>query len=182
MALLNQLIQYLLIGFGIFVFVTSFASFKSEKSNEMIDNLTESAAIVVRLAAIGYLLIWLVYLYENFQSEEEYRSTMNRATGPYWFGYWIYPVCCGVFPQLLWVSKVRRTTAMRFAIASLLLFALGISRFVILVTSFHRDYVPARWTTTTDFFFVYDWFVGAAIFSVALALTYFAKFKLMKYV
>src|SRR5687768_5797662 len=101
MTFLNELIQSLFIGFGIFVFATSFIPLKIEKENALI-NLTDSASIVISLAGIGYLLIWLIDLYTRFQSENEYYSLLTRLTGPYWYGYWIDPICFGLFPQLLW--------------------------------------------------------------------------------
>ena len=180
MVFFNELILSLLIGFGVFVFSTSFIHFKNEKGKEWISNLTDSASIITSLAAIGYLLIWLTDLYTSFKSEEEYSSLLTRLTGPYWFGYWIYPICNGLFPQLLWLKKIRKVKAMRIVTAFLLLFALYIEKLVIFITSLHRDYVPSSWTMLPGYFIIYDWFVNLLIFSLALGFAHLVKLKFVR--
>jgi hypothetical protein len=180
MIFLNELIQSLFIGFGIFVFATSFINVKTDKGNALITNLTDSASIIISWAAIGYLLIWVIGLYTIFQSEDEYYSLRTRLTGPYWFGYWIYPACFGLFPQLLWWKKIREVKAIRIVTAFLFLFALYIEKIVILITSFHRDYIPSGWTMLPGYFVIYDWFASIIIFSLVVGAAHFMKLKFKK--
>jgi hypothetical protein len=177
MVIINEVIQSLFVGFGIFILATSFLHFKKQERNELIASLTDSAIIMIRLATIAYLAIWLADLYKRYQSEEYYLM-MSRLTGPYWFGYWIYPLCYGVFPQLLWIKPVKRIKAIRVITAFLFLFVLYIEKIVILVTLLHRDYVPSSWTMLPPYYVLYDWFVNLIIFGFVLSLTHFVRLKL----
>jgi hypothetical protein len=87
-----------------------------------------------------------------------------------------------MFPQLLWVKKIRKTKAMRILTAFLLLFALYIEKNIISITSLHRDYVPSGWTIIPDYFIIYDWIVSVIIFSVILGFAHLMRLKRVKYV
>jgi molybdopterin-containing oxidoreductase family membrane subunit len=70
---------------------------------------------------------------------------MNRALGPFSWAYWTM-VSCNVFiPQLLWFRRVRASLAAVFAIAILVNVGMWFERFVIIVTSLHRDFLPSSW-------------------------------------
>lgn len=70
---------------------------------------------------------------------------MNRATGPYAWAYWTM-VCCNVLvPQFFWSQRVRRTPWMIFSLCILVNVGMWFERFVIIVTSLHRDFLPSSW-------------------------------------
>src|SRR5688572_2853849 len=131
MTIINEVIVSLFVGFGVFILATSFVRFRNEKQNKLIAGLTDSAIIIIRLATIFYLAIWSADLYASFQSGQDHDSITNRLTGPYWFGYWIYPICYGLIPQVLWVNALKKMKGVRVIAAFLLLFALYIERIVI---------------------------------------------------
>jgi len=66
-------------------------------------------------------------------------------TGPYAFQYWALLTCNAIIPQLLWSSKVRRNTVSLFLIAIVVNIGMWLERYVIVVTSLHRDYLPSSW-------------------------------------
>ncbi|HWR35897.1 MAG TPA: NrfD/PsrC family molybdoenzyme membrane anchor subunit [Clostridia bacterium] len=72
---------------------------------------------------------------------------VNRALGPYAWAYWTMVTCNVVVPQVLWFSRVRRTVAAIFLISLLVNVGMWFERFVIIVTSLHRDFLPANWST-----------------------------------
>lgn len=80
---------------------------------------------------------------------------INRAMGPYAWAYWIMVSCNVVFPQLFWFKKIRRSIPAMFVIALLVNVGMWFERFVIIVTSLHRDFLPSSWgmyiPTLTDF-------------------------------
>lgn len=174
MALLSELIDELFVGFGIFILATSFVSFNDGKRNELIINLTDSSIIIIRFAAIGYLIIWLTY----YQSEGGYYSIMNRLTGPYWLAYCIYPICYGILPQLLWMERIRSVKTVRIIISCLFLFVIYIEKLIIVVTSLHRDYVPSSWAMFPSYFILYDWFMDLLVFTLVLTCIHFVKVKM----
>ena len=72
---------------------------------------------------------------------------INRALGPMSWAYWIM-VSCNVFiPQLLWFRQVRHNLAIVFVIVILINVGMWFERFVIIVTSLHRDFLPSSWAS-----------------------------------
>ncbi len=71
----------------------------------------------------------------------------NRALGPMSWAYWTM-VSCNVFvPQLLWFKFVRRCLPLVFVIAILVNVGMWFERFVIIVSSLHRDFLPSSWSS-----------------------------------
>lgn len=69
----------------------------------------------------------------------------NRALGPYAWAYWTMVICNVVFPQLFWFKKIRRSIPAMFVIGVLVNVGMWFERFVIVVTSLSRDYLPSSW-------------------------------------
>jgi Ni/Fe-hydrogenase subunit HybB-like protein len=70
---------------------------------------------------------------------------INRAFGPYAWAYWIMFSCNVFFPQLFWFKKIRRSIPITFVLVLLVNVGMWFERYVIIVTSLHRDYLPSSW-------------------------------------
>ena len=70
---------------------------------------------------------------------------MNRAFGPYWWSYWAMITCNVITPHLFWFKKVRQNMVIVFIISIFVNIGMWFERFVIIVTSLHRDYLPSSW-------------------------------------
>jgi molybdopterin-containing oxidoreductase family membrane subunit len=70
---------------------------------------------------------------------------LNRMTGPYAWTYWTLLACNLVTPQLLWFSKVRDSIAALFGISLVVSLGMWLERFVIIVVSLSRDFLPSSW-------------------------------------
>lgn len=70
---------------------------------------------------------------------------MNRAMGPYAWSYWIMIFCNVVAPQLFWVRKFRRSIPVMFVVSIFVNIGMWFERFVIVITSLHRDFLPSNW-------------------------------------
>jgi molybdopterin-containing oxidoreductase family membrane subunit len=70
---------------------------------------------------------------------------INRAFGPYWWAYWIMVSCNVIFPQLFWFSKIRRSIPAMLIVAILVNVGMWFERFVITVSTLHRDFLPSSW-------------------------------------
>ena len=94
-------------------------------------------------------LAYLTELFTAFYSANEYEQFVfiNRALGPLAWTYWIMVSCNVAIPQLLWFSRVRRNMVAVFAICIFINVGMWFERFVIIVTSLHRDYLPSNWTS-----------------------------------
>ncbi|MDA1014721.1 MAG: polysulfide reductase NrfD [Planctomycetota bacterium] len=69
----------------------------------------------------------------------------NRALGPMKWAYWTMVSCNVIIPQLLWFPAVRRTIPAVFVLAIVVNIGMWFERFVIIVTSLHRDFLPSSW-------------------------------------
>jgi molybdopterin-containing oxidoreductase family membrane subunit len=69
----------------------------------------------------------------------------NRAFGPYWWAYWSMVSCNVICPQLFWFKAVRQNMVIVFIISIFVNIGMWFERFVIIVTSLHRDYMPSNW-------------------------------------
>src|SRR5438552_1478526 len=69
----------------------------------------------------------------------------NRVTGPYAPVYWSLIFCNVVLPQVLWFKRVRTSAPMLFGIAIIVNVGMWLERFIIIVTSLHRDFLPSSW-------------------------------------
>jgi len=95
-------------------------------------------------------IVGLAYLTELFISwysgvEYEHFVLVNRATGPYWWAYWIMMTANVISPQLLWFKKLRTSLTFTFCLSILINIGMWFERFVIVVTSLHRDFLTSSW-------------------------------------
>src|SRR5262249_47381561 len=70
---------------------------------------------------------------------------LNRATGPYAFGFWIMILCNVLTPQLFWFKKARYSIPILFVASILVNIGMWFERFIIIVVSLHRAFLPASW-------------------------------------
>src|SRR5262249_57996882 len=90
---------------------------------------------------------YAVEIFMAFYSADRYEVFMvlNRMTGPYAPIYWLVIACNVVIPQLLWIARTRGSPAALFAIAIVINLGMWLERFMIIVTSLHRDFMPSAW-------------------------------------
>jgi Ni/Fe-hydrogenase subunit HybB-like protein len=109
---------------------------------------------------VGYGYISEVFF--GWYSANKYEGFMmlNRMTGPYAPIYWALIFCNILTPQWLWIRKVRTTPILLFAVAMVVNVGMWLERFVIVVTSLHRDFLPSSWGMYYPT--IWDWmtFVG----------------------
>jgi Ni/Fe-hydrogenase subunit HybB-like protein len=86
---------------------------------------------------------------------------INRALGPYWPAYWALLACNVVAPQVLWFKRARSHVAVLFVVACIVLVGMWLERFVIIVTSLHRDYLPSSWGMYSPTFWDWATFLGS---------------------
>jgi molybdopterin-containing oxidoreductase family membrane subunit len=75
----------------------------------------------------------------------EFFVTLNRLTGPYWWVYATLIVCNVIMPQVLWFRAVRSSPVGLFVISIIVNLGMWLERFIIVVTSLHRDFLPSSW-------------------------------------
>lgn len=86
---------------------------------------------------------------------------INRAFGPYWWAYWTM-ACCNVFvPQIFWSRSMRRNIAVMFVVSLYVNIGMWFERYVIVVTSLHRDFVPSSWKMYFPTWYDWGWTFGS---------------------
>jgi Ni/Fe-hydrogenase subunit HybB-like protein len=97
---------------------------------------------------------------------------INRATGPYAWCFYIMVLCNVLTPQFLWFKKVRATPALLFTVSILVNIGMWFERFVIIVVSLHRNFLPSAWSM----FYPTIFDIGTLVGSFGLFFTCFLLF------
>jgi molybdopterin-containing oxidoreductase family membrane subunit len=95
------------------------------------------------IVAYGYA----AEIFTAFYSGDEFEQymTVNRWTGPYAPVYWSMIVCNVAVPQLLWWRRIRHGVLALFCLSLVVNLGMWMERFLIVVTSLHRDFMPSAW-------------------------------------
>lgn len=142
-----------------------------------IDLMNTVILVAGSLVGVAYLTEWLMAA----QSHSPYETFVfqNRSTGPYAWAFWTMLVCNVGLPQLLWIKKLRRSIAFSVIIALIVSVGMWFERFVIIVTSLHRDYLPSSWTMFSPTWVDIGVFVGTLGFFFLLFLLYARTFPMI---
>ncbi len=105
---------------------------------------------MARVMLASGLVVAYGYLVEHFAAwfgAHEFEEAMfhHRMFGPYAPAYWALIVCNVAIPQLLWSKAIRNNVYALFVIAVIVNIGMWLERFVIVVTSLHRDFLPSSW-------------------------------------
>jgi molybdopterin-containing oxidoreductase family membrane subunit len=129
-------------------------------------------------------LVGTAYITELFMSwysgvEFEQYAFLNRATGPYWWAYAIMMTCNVLTPQLYWFSSIRKSFVATFILSIFVNIGMWFERFVIIVTSLHRDFLPSAWTMFSPSFIDIGIYLGTIGFFFVLFLLYARTFPVI---
>jgi molybdopterin-containing oxidoreductase family membrane subunit len=96
-------------------------------------------------------IVGVAYLTELFMAwysgvEYEQAAFQWRILGPYWWSYWAMMSCNVISPQFFWFKKLRRNVPFTFIMSIVVNIGMWFERFVIIVTSLYRDYIPGSWS------------------------------------
>jgi molybdopterin-containing oxidoreductase family membrane subunit len=108
-----------------------------------LDNMGKVLLATGLIVGYGYMM----EAFSAYYSANQYERFMilNRMFGPYAIAYWCLIACNIVTPQFLWFRKVRANAWALFAIAMVVNLGMWLERFVIVVTSLSRDFMPSAW-------------------------------------
>ncbi|RZJ64503.1 MAG: hypothetical protein EOO50_15375 [Flavobacterium sp.] len=139
---------------GFFFYTLVYFGFRFSKRKEKLREFDRCATICICIGSVLFFLFWAgTIAYYRIFEDESWRSFYDRLTGPYGFSIWVPMIMYMFLPQLLWVNKLRENYLSRFVIAFLLFFSF--EKFVIIVTSFHRDYLPSSWSMEANSYLPY---------------------------
>jgi Ni/Fe-hydrogenase subunit HybB-like protein len=110
---------------------------------------------------VGYAYAAEFFIAWYSGNEYEQYTFVNRAFGPYWWAYWIMATCNVIIPQLFWFKKLRRHIPTMFVVSIFVNIGMWFERFVITVTSLHRDFLPANWGMFNFTFYDFGVIIGS---------------------
>ena len=137
--------------------------------------------IIIMITGSLVGIAYLTELFISWYSGVEYESYafINRASGPYWWAYWCMMTCNVISPQLFWFKKIRTNLVATFALSLVVNTGMWFERFVIIVTSLHRDYLPSSWTMYSPTWIEVGIFVGTIGFFFTAFLTFARVFPVI---
>ncbi|QQL48729.1 NrfD/PsrC family molybdoenzyme membrane anchor subunit [Mucilaginibacter ginkgonis] len=135
-----------------------------------IESMNKIIILTGSIVGVAYLTEFFIAWYSGVEYEQY--AFINRSTGPYWWAYWSMMTCNVITPQLFWFRKIRLSIMASWILSIIVNIGMWFERFVIIVTSLHRDYVPSSWVM------FYPSWVDVSIFigSIGLFFTMFLIF------
>lgn len=133
-----------------------------------LQNMAKIMLATGMIVAYGYLMETFMAWYSGVNFDEY--MILNRMIGPYAWVYWILILTNILLPQALWFKRVRSSVAGLFAVAMSVNIGMWLERFIIVVTSLHRDFLPSSWGMYYPTF--WDWATLAGSIGLFLALLF----------
>src|SRR5947199_7500143 len=134
-------------GFAMVLFLTiplrKFYGLESFITMRHMHNMAKVMLATGLIVVYGYMIEAFFGWYSG--NPNEAFMIWNRMHGPYSHYYWALILCNGITPQLLWIKKVRANLLFLWLISIVVSIGMWLERFVIVVTSLHRDFLPSSW-------------------------------------
>ncbi|MBT7376879.1 MAG: polysulfide reductase NrfD, partial [Candidatus Marinimicrobia bacterium] len=135
-----------------------------------IENMTKVIIVTGGIVTLSYATEFFMAWYSGNGYEQF--VFLNRALGPFSWAYWIMVGCNLITPQFFWFKRIRRNVVIVFILSIFVNIGMWFERFVIIVTSLHRDFLPSSWSSYTP-----TWVeIGTLIGSFGLFFTLFLLF------
>jgi Ni/Fe-hydrogenase subunit HybB-like protein len=109
-----------------------------------LENMNKIIMATGTMVGYAYGMEFFIAWYSG--NDYETFTFINRAMGPYAWAYWTMVSCNVLFPQLFWFKKCRTSIPIMFVLSIIVNIGMWFERFVIIVTSLHRDYIPGSWS------------------------------------
>ena len=134
-------------GFGLvmtlMVLAREFYGLKHLVTLRVLENMNKIMLVTGTMVGYAYGMEFFIAYYGG--NPYELFTFKNRAFGPYWWAYWSMLTCNVISPQLFWFRAIRRSVPAMFVISIFVNIGMWFKRFVIIVTSLHRDFTPSAW-------------------------------------
>jgi Ni/Fe-hydrogenase subunit HybB-like protein len=108
-----------------------------------LENMNKIILVTGSIVGYAYATEFFIAWYSGNMYERY--AFLNRALGPYWWAYWTMITCNVISPQFFWFKALRRSIPVMFILSITTNIGMWFERFVIIVTSLHRDFVPSSW-------------------------------------
>jgi Ni/Fe-hydrogenase subunit HybB-like protein len=138
-----------------------------------LQNMAKVMLVTGLIVAYGYMTEMFIAWYSA--DKFEMFVPWNRIAGPYGAAYWALILCNVVIPQALWFKGVRTNVYALFVLAIIVNVGMWLERFIIVVTSLHRDFLPSSWGNYSPT--IWDWSTFLGTIGLFLTLLFlFVRF------
>ena len=127
----------------VLVFVRKIFDLQNIITIDHLEKMNKVILLTGMMVGYAYAMEFFIAWYSGVQAEQF--VFINRAFGPYAWAYWTMITCNIVASQFMWFKKVRTTPWMMLIVAAAVTVGMWFERFVIIVTSLSRDYLPSSW-------------------------------------
>jgi molybdopterin-containing oxidoreductase family membrane subunit len=133
---------------------------------------------MAKFMLVNGVIVTYSYIAEAFMSfyssntYERYQM-LNRLFGPYAWLYWLLVATNLVIPQLLWSARLRKNIKVLFLVALSVDVGMWLERFIIVVVSLSRDFLPSSWGMYIPTFWDWATFLGTIALFITLFLAFF---------
>ena len=134
-------------GFGmvltLLLIVRHVMNYQDYITTEHMEAMTKVILLTGSIVGLAYITEFVIAAYSGYEYEQY--AFANRMFGPYAWAYWTMMFCNLVAPQVFWSKWARTTPWFIFIISIIVNIGMWFERFVIIVTSLHRDFLPSSW-------------------------------------
>jgi molybdopterin-containing oxidoreductase family membrane subunit len=112
-----------------------------------LENMAKIILVTGTMVGFAYAMEFFIAWYgaNRFEYEAFANNRVNPFVAPYWWAYWTMITCNVVFPQLFWFRRMRQNPITIWIVALAVTIGMWFERFVIIVTSLHRAFLPGEW-------------------------------------
>ena len=134
-------------GFGmvltLLLIVRHVMNYQNYITSEHLEAMTKVILLTGSIVGLAYITEFVIAAYSGYEYEQY--AFANRMFGPYAWAYWTMMFCNLMAPQVFWSKWARTTPWFIFIISIIVNIGMWFERFVIIVTSLHRDFLPSSW-------------------------------------
>ncbi|MBT6236218.1 MAG: polysulfide reductase NrfD [Bacteroidetes bacterium] len=112
-------------------------------TSEHLEAMCKVILLTGSVVGLAYITEFVIAAYSGYEYEQY--AFANRMFGPYAWAYWTMMFCNLMAPQVFWFKWSRTTPWFIFVISIVVNIGMWFERFVIIVTSLHRDFLPSSW-------------------------------------
>ncbi|MFN0132631.1 MAG: NrfD/PsrC family molybdoenzyme membrane anchor subunit [Phycisphaerales bacterium] len=139
-----------------------------------LENMAKIILVTGMMVGFAYAMEFFVAWYSGNELELSVflNNRANPAKAPYWWAYWTMIFCNVISPQVFWNKAMRQNPLVIFIVSVLVTIGMWFERFVIIVTSLHRAFLPGEW----HMFFPTAVDIGIFVGSLGIFTTLFLLF------
>lgn len=175
----DYIVRSCFFGFGIYSFIFILLNFFPLKKNDGLIKIDSAAIRTINYIGIAFIISFIFYytsVYFGNDSKAK-ENIINRFFGKYWYALFSQAFLYVFVSQILWIKLFQKNLILRIIVAIISIF--DFEKFVIIVTSLHRDYLPSSWTMFSNLSFyglvIANWIIELLIFFSFVTVIYFIK-------